>query len=201
MTSIYSIGHSNHDTETFLTLLRANGIEVLVDVRSQPYTKYAAHFSQGPLKDAVVGAGIKYLFLGKELGGRPIDDAFYDAEGRVYYDRVAVSPSFLEGIVRLENGISRFRVAMLCAEEDPTACHRRLLVGRVLEERGVTVVHIRGDGRVQLEQTLRNEEESLTNKSQLSLFAAAELPKPAWKSVHPVRPALLAYAADSQARP
>ena len=79
--SIYTIGHSNHALDTFLDLLKSHEIEVLVDIRSQPYAKYATHFSGRDLKAAVTEAGIRYLFLGNELGGRPQGDEYYDPEG------------------------------------------------------------------------------------------------------------------------
>lgn len=184
---LFSIGHSNHPLETFLDLLRQHGIEVLVDVRSHPYSKFASHFEAGSLRKAVVDAGMKYLFLGKELGGRPVGDEFYDAEGHVLYSRVAESPLFLEGIRRLETGVSKYRVALLCSEEDPSGCHRRLLVGRVLATRGILLDHIRGDGRVQTEAQLQAEEEQNRTKGQAELFEEPHQEK-AWRSIQSVLP-------------
>src|SRR4051812_24830189 len=109
---LFSIGHSNHDLERFLELLRARGVEVLEDVRSQPYARYATHFSQETLRPAVTAAGVKYLFLGRELGGRPEGDEFYDAEAHVRYDRLAVAPLFLEGIERIVRGGRQYAVAL-----------------------------------------------------------------------------------------
>ena len=112
---LYTIGHSNHAPEVFLGLLARHGIEVLVDVRSQPYSRYAAHFDKPGLSALAAGAGITYLFLGQELGGRPEGAEFYDpADGRVLYDRVAASPLFLSGLARLETGLQRYRVAIMC---------------------------------------------------------------------------------------
>ncbi|MDQ3864346.1 MAG: DUF488 domain-containing protein, partial [Actinomycetota bacterium] len=71
--------------------------------------------------------------------------------GRVDYALVGRSRSFLDGINRLEGEIRTRTAALLCSEEDPARCHRRLLVGRALEERGITLRHIRGDGRVETE--------------------------------------------------
>jgi uncharacterized protein (DUF488 family) len=185
---IYSIGHSNHSADAFLGLLRQHGIEVVVDVRSQPFSRYTPHFTTGPLRESLAAAGVRYLFLGRELGGRPEGDEYYDAEGHARYDLVAASAPFLEGITRLLRGIEQFRVAMLCAEEDPTHCHRRLLVGRVLEERGVAILHIRGDGRVESEDAVRAAEEQGTGSGQLALFEAPRTPQP-WRSVQAIRPA------------
>ena len=89
---IYTIGHSNHPLPHFLELLQTSRIELLVDIRSHPYSAYNPQFSASDLPPAVTGAGIRYLFLGRELGGQPPEDEFYDAEGHVLYSRVADSP-------------------------------------------------------------------------------------------------------------
>jgi len=155
---LFSIGHSNQDTDALLSLLKEHGVEVVVDVRSSPHSAYASQFDREPLEAALKRAGLKYLFLGKELGGHPDDPSWYDADGHVVYERVAGSSRFLEGIERLERGVEKFRVAILCSEENPARCHRRLLVSRVLASRGIAVDHIRGDGRVQTEDELKIEE-------------------------------------------
>jgi uncharacterized protein (DUF488 family) len=176
---VFSIGHSNHSADRFLSLLQSHGVEVVVDTRSQPYSKYTPHFDQEDLKKGLTGAGIRYLFLGRELGGRPEGDEFYDEDGHVLYDRVAATPLFQEGLTRLERGIREYKVAMLCAEESPAECHRRLLVGRVLLEHGIQVDHIRGDGRVQTEEEIAAEADP--DRDQLSLFH--ELEAEPWKSI------------------
>jgi len=176
---VLSIGHSNHTAERFLNLLQSYEIQVVVDTRSQPYSKYTPHFDQEDLKKSLTAAGIRYLFFGRELGGRPDGDEFYDEDGHVLYDRVAATSLFQEGLTRLERGIREYKVAMLCAEESPAACHRRLLVGRVLLERGFQVDHIRGDGRVQTEEEIAAETDP--DRNQLSLFQ--ELEAEPWKSI------------------
>lgn len=182
---LFSIGHSNHPMETFLDLLRMYQIEVLVDARSHPYSKYAPHFDTQTLKTAINEAGIKYFFLGKELGGRPEGTEFYDAEGRVIYSHVAESPIFLEGIRRLEQGVQKYRIAIMCSEEDPSCCHRRLLIGRVLSARGIVLDHIRGDSRLQTEVDLSNEEERRRcGDNQMSLFEKTE--DKVWRSIRSV---------------
>lgn len=182
---LFSIGHSNHDLEKFLDLLRRHRIDVLVDVRSQPYSRFTPHFRARLLKEAVTGADIKHLFMGKELGGRPDGDEFYDAAGHVLYWRVAESRLFLDGIARLENGIAKYRVAIMCSEENPSACHRRLLVGRVLKTRGVQLEHIRGDGRIQTEAEIQADEERRRADGQIGFFEDPAW-ETAWKSKQPV---------------
>ena len=149
--SVFTIGHSNHPAEKLAGLLKEYGIQVLADTRSLPYSRYAPHFNARALEETLSEDGIGYLFLGRELGGRPEGDEFYDAEGRVDYALLERSRRFLDGISRLQKEIRSRTVALLCSEENPAGCHRRLLVGRTLGERGVLVRHIRGDGSVQTE--------------------------------------------------
>jgi uncharacterized protein (DUF488 family) len=176
---VLTIGHSNHTTEHFLGLLKSHDIQVVVDTRSQPHSKYSKQFDQTELKQVLTRAGIRYLYLGRELGGRPEGEEFYDESGHVLYDRVAETPQFQEGLSRLERGINEYHVAMLCAEEKPATCHRRLLVGRVLRGRGIRVEHIRGDGRIQTEEEVAAE--TSPNQNQLALFEKAEVEP--WKSI------------------
>jgi len=176
---VLTIGHSNHTVEHFLVLLKGHAVQVVVDARSQPYSKYATQFDHEPLRLALLDAGIRYLYLGKELGGRPEGEEFYDGEGHVLYDRVAATSFFQEGLARLERGIREYKVALLCAEENPAACHRRLLVGRVLLEHGFQVEHVRSDGRIQTEEEVAAELDP--NRDQLTLFQKAEAEP--WKSI------------------
>ncbi len=178
---IFTIGHSNQSIESFIALLKTFEIEVLVDVRSYPYSKFAPQFDKHALKTAITTAGLKYLFLGEELGGRPAETEFYDANGRVLYSAVAESPIFLAGIMRLETGTQKYRVAIMCSEENPIGCHRHLLVARVLTKRGIAVEHIRGDGTYQREADLNYDG---AKKGQQTLFETQELIE--WKSIQSV---------------
>ncbi len=181
----FTIGHSNHELQTFLDLLAAHEIDVLVDVRSSPYSQYTSYFSQDALQLTLPAHGVKYLFLGNLIGGRPDGDEFYDEEGYVRYDRLAESPPFRQGMDRLAEGVEKYRVAIMCGEEDPMACHRRLLIGRVLARRGVTVQHIRGDGSLESETQIAEREKSADpDAGQLTLFDVTE--KPEWKSTQSV---------------
>lgn len=182
---LFSIGHSSHLPEKFIELLKLHAIDVVADVRSQPYSKYAPQFNSPELKALLQRQGLKYLFMGKELGGRPEGDEFYDETGRVLYDRVAGSKLFCEGISRLEEGRQKFRVALMCSEEDPAVCHRYLLISRVLSERGIEIRHIRGDGQLQSQTDVAGPDES-PDVSQPVLFPETE--ESTWKSLRSVLP-------------
>ena len=151
---ILTVGHSNHSVDRFVELLHAHGVDVLVDVRSQPYSRFAHQFNRENLIPAVTNAGLQYLFMGEELGGRQLGKIADHQERLAAYDRVAALPAFQRGIERVLAGARNHRIALLCAEEDPTGCHRRVWVTRALRERGAEVLHLRGDGRLDADDAL-----------------------------------------------
>jgi uncharacterized protein (DUF488 family) len=146
---LLSIGHSNHDLDRFLALLRDAGVTAVADVRSRPYSRRLPHFSRPELERALREAGIAYAFLGDALGGRPDSPDLYDEDGSVNYERVRTTAAFQRGLDRLCQAAEEFRVALLCAEEDPLDCHRGLMITPALAERGVQPGHLRKDGRVE----------------------------------------------------
>jgi uncharacterized protein (DUF488 family) len=150
---LFTVGHSNHSADRFLGNLATRQVDVLVDVRSWPGSRFAQWADRKSLPSLLRSIGCSYVYLGQELGGRPEGDEFYDAAGHVLYGRVAKSDDFRRGMQRLMRGLADHRVAVMCSEEDPTHCHRRLLVSKVMSEAGVEIAHIRGDGRCEVERT------------------------------------------------
>ena len=160
---VLTIGHSNHVPEAFLALLKRHGVDVVVDVRSAPYSRYLPHFNKEVLDETLRQAGIHYAFHGQELGGQPADRACYDADGRVAYDKLAATTAFMSGIkciletvsVHPSTGSGRTdtsperRLALMCSEKEPLDCHRTLLISQTLAKRGVAVAHIHADGSVE----------------------------------------------------
>lgn len=151
---VYTIGHSTHPIEKLIALLKQHGITALADVRSRPYSRMNPQFNREELKDALKRNDIAYVFLGKELGARTEDPSCY-VNGKVSYERLAQTELFRQGLERVEEGMRRYRVALMCAEKDPLACHRTILVARHLRARGVEVEHILENG------TLENHEAAI----------------------------------------
>ena len=195
---LWTVGHSNHTTERFMELLSDHAIEVVADVRSAPYSAYARHFGQESLRRSLRDAEVAYLFIGHELGGRPPEPDFYDEAGHVLYDELADTDRFRGGLRRLAEGARRHRVALMCSEENPSFCHRRLLITRALSEAepDISVRHIRGTGQTISEDRLAKE---VNGSNQPGLFET----NPPWRSNAPVpvphgRPASARTAATRQ---
>jgi len=146
--SVYTIGHSTHSAEVFLALLRQHGVEAVADVRSSPFSRFNPQFNRELLEQFLKANGIRYVFLGKELGARSEDRSCY-LDGRVQYGRLAQTPLFQSGLDRVLQGAAKYRVALMCAEKEPLECHRTLLVARALAERGQPVLHIHADGHLE----------------------------------------------------
>lgn len=146
--TLYTIGHSNHAMVRFADLLQGAGIECLADVRSTPFSRRNPQFSQKALAASLKDAGIDYWFLGDTLGARPKDPALYE-HGHVSFPRIAASRGFNDAIDALIDRAGSERTTIMCAEKEPLECHRLLLVGRALAQRGVELRHILANGRIE----------------------------------------------------
>jgi len=142
---IYTIGHSNHPIDRFIALLRQHGITAVADVRSSPYSQHNPQFNTKAIDAALKQAGIAYVFIGEELGARPIDPTCYN-NGRVDFGRLATREEFRRGIERVLKGGQKYRLALMCAEKEPLDCHRTILICHHLCKHGIGIRHILGDG-------------------------------------------------------
>ena len=147
-TIIFTVGHSTHEFEDFVSLLELHGVDAVADVRSVPYSRWQPQFNREDLTEALKSQGIAYVFLGKELGARSDDPQCYE-NGRVQYRSLAETPLFQSGIKRVRDGSKSRRIALMCAEKDPLDCHRAILVARELVASGVDVAHILEDGSLE----------------------------------------------------
>ena len=140
--SLWTIGHGLASVETVIRILRTAGIDAVADVRTVPYSNRAPQFDKEALELVLRRDGIRYRHFGAELGGRPLEDKYYDDQGYVLYRRLAQSPRFQLGMDVLMRGALQRRTAVLCSESHPASCHRNLLVGRAARLRGANVEHL-----------------------------------------------------------
>ncbi|HXF07311.1 MAG TPA: DUF488 domain-containing protein [Candidatus Acidoferrales bacterium] len=142
---VFTIGHSTHSIEAFVALLKQHGVTALADVRSAPFSRFNPQFNKDALARELKTRGIRYVFLGRELGARSEDRSCYE-NGRVQYGRLACTDLFRQGLERVQRGAKKYRIALMCAEKEPLECHRTLLVARALDEQGIEVMHILANG-------------------------------------------------------
>jgi uncharacterized protein (DUF488 family) len=155
---IFTVGHSTHPIERFLSLLRDAGIEAIADVRRFPGSRRHPQFGADALAESLGSQGIDYEPFREQLGGRrsrrdveaagvspPDNSAWRNASFRAYADYMSTD-AFAAGLERLEALAGRRRTAIMCAESHPSRCHRRLVADALLA-RGWRVVHLLPDGR------------------------------------------------------
>lgn len=148
---IFTVGHSSHSIEEFVALLQQHSITALVDVRSAPFSRFSPQFNKENLEQEIKTHGIKYVFLGRELGARPKDQSCYE-NGQVQYERLKDTALFKEGIERVIQGSKQYTIALMCSEKNPLQCHRFLLVARALVKLDIPVAHILATGALELHE-------------------------------------------------
>lgn len=166
---VLTIGHSTLSYERFLALLRHASVTAVADVRTTPFSRHFPHFNRDTLRDELRQDNIAYVFLGEELGGRPKGEWFF-CDGVADYEKMAETAHFARGLERIIDGSKKYRIAMMCSEHDPLDCHRCLLVGRALHERGVTVRHILSGGQIINHWQIEDRLMDVSGKSDIDLF-------------------------------
>jgi len=143
---IFTMGTSNRTFEEFVEMLRTYKIEMVIDVRSFPTSKFP-HFQKEALAQSLAEENLGYFYLGKELGG-------FRQGG---YEAYTQTLEYLVGMELLERMASRCRSVVICAERLPWRCHRRF-IGRSLQERGWQVKHVIDEKRIWEDKFIKEEE-------------------------------------------
>jgi uncharacterized protein (DUF488 family) len=167
---IYTVGHSTHPLNYFLSLLGEYHVNCLVDVRSVATSSYNPQYNKEPLSYFLKDNGIIYMHLPEEFGARHSEPDLLDDKGKVDFAKIRKSPNFRNGVDRLWVGINkRYTIALMCSESDPLDCHRFSMITVALQQDGFQVQHIMKD------KTLK----STSDLEQLLLKKyAPQLPKP-----------------------
>ena len=139
---IFTIGHSNHDISKFISLVKDREIDVLVDVRSRPYSKHVPHFNKKMIEVPLKRDAILYIYMGDRLGGLSSPGSW---RGTLKYHEVSKDEQFISAIDELLEIAEKKRVVIMCAERDPNRCHRKHLISQELKKRKVEVIHILSD--------------------------------------------------------
>ena len=144
---IYTIGHSNITQESFIELLKLFKLQLVVDVRSTPYSKYVPHFNRENIDKSLKENDIGYIFLESYIGGKPKDEKYY-TNGKVDYELIAKTEHYKEGINKIMTLSRDDDIVLMCCEENPNSCHRHNLITPSLLKKGFEVIHIRKNGKI-----------------------------------------------------
>lgn len=161
VTMIYTIGHSNQSIDTFIRILKGKGVEILVDVRSNPYSSYARQFNVGDLSEELDLNNIEYLPMpdlggiqGVDIDSEEFPDenlALTDPRFRNFadYTRTDTFKSELSDLISISDIKT---TCIMCSEADWNKCHRRIISDNLIA-RGVEVIHLRGSEEVKAKLT------------------------------------------------
>src|SRR5687768_4729749 len=142
---VLTVGHSTRAIAEFIELLKAHGVERVVDVRTVPKSRHNPQFGKDALPGSLAGAGIGYTHM-PELGGlrRPRADSqntgWRNASFRGYADYMQM-PRFIAALEEVIASGGKERIALMCAEAVPWRCHRSLIADALLV-RGVAAEEI-----------------------------------------------------------
>ena len=155
---IYTIGHSTHQLDYFLELLKEYNVNCVVDVRSVPASAYNPQYNQEPLKNFLKKNDITYLHFPDEFGARQTDPDLLDDEGKLDFEKVRKTYLFKNGLERIWQGVEKgFVIAIMCSEGEPLDCHRFSMVSVGLEKDGFEVKHILKDKTLKTNAELEND--------------------------------------------
>jgi len=159
--NIYTIGYGSRNIEDFISLIKLYKIDYLIDVRSTPYSKFNPKFNQTDLQFLLKQNKVTYVFMGDNLGGRPLDKSCYTDEGKVDYKKVETKDFYKIGICRVKTAYDKgLNIVLMCSEANPSHCHRSKLIGMtIMKEIGCPscLKHIDEHGKLKDQATVINE--------------------------------------------
>lgn len=145
--TLYTIGYSSFlNPDDFISALKKNNVNALVDVRGFPNLASFEHYKGENLKKLLNANGIHYLSFANEFGVRPKEDRYY-TDDIVNFGKIAASESFKSGCERIFKGLEKYDICLMCAEKNPAVCHRGVFLTHLLEklQPGLDIRHILPD--------------------------------------------------------
>lgn len=148
MPEVFTIGYGGRETDEFIALLNEYEIDTLVDVRSQPYSRFSPDFCRERLSAILNRRGIRYEFMGNSLGGRPADSQCYTYSPQrkqklLDAKKCETKDFYRNGIARLKMALAAgSRIVIMCSELEPHDCHRGYVLGKTLDSDEIAVTHI-----------------------------------------------------------
>lgn len=172
MKQIYTIGYSCFDINGFISALEKYHITCLVDVRSNPHSKFYTDYNKENLSAVLKKHHILYRNYTNEFGARQTESKYY-TDGILDFEKFAKSSNFITGIKKIESGINmKYNFALMCAEKDPSTCHRNIMVAKEFYNRGYAINNILSDATIETQDNVEKRllNHYFPNRAQLSLF-------------------------------
>lgn len=145
--TLFTIGHSTHKIEYFISLLNKFSINCVIDVRSSPYSRMVPQYNKSSLNSILREHSIVYMHFEKEFGARHTKPSLLDEDGNVDFDKVRETTEFKQGVERLKNGLELgYKIALMCSEANPFDCHRFTMISYQLVKEGMHITHILQNG-------------------------------------------------------
>jgi uncharacterized protein (DUF488 family) len=150
--SLLTVGHGTATQEELTELLRAAGVDELVDVRRYPGSRAHPHVSREALAKWLPSARIGYRWE-ERLGGRrrlPAEspDRWWRVDAFRAYAHHMRSAEFLDAVDDLLVAAATARTVVMCGESLWWRCHRRLIADFVTLARATPVHHLYHDGQL-----------------------------------------------------
>lgn len=173
MKNIYTIGYSGFEIERFICVLKKYHITSLIDVRSNPNSNFYGDYNKINLDKVLKNQGIIYRNYKSEFGARQEDLKYY-RKGYLDFKEYTKSNSFLNGVKKIKDGIDLDYVfVFMCAEKDPSTCHRSIMVAREFHKLGYNIKNIHENGDCESQESIERRlvEQYFPKRNQLSLFS------------------------------
>ena len=159
---IFAIGHSNYPYEKLIEMIKEYGIDCVVDIRETPYSKYNTQYNREVLRENLKSSGFTYVYMGHEFGAKRQTKESYNDDGYADFEKVIKEELFLKGIERITKGLQMgYKIVLLGAMQEPIRCHRSIMLGKYLNEKGFDVKYIMHEGNIVNQNYI---EEDLLNK-------------------------------------
>jgi len=165
MPTVFTIGYSQDTFAPFEERLAQHDIDLLVDVRSAPWSRYQTDFRYGIVEGLCRQAGLDYRYMGDRLGGKPDNPALL-TEGAPDHAKIRDWDPFQHALNEIAGLAGSRRIALMCGCAKPLRCHRGTLLAPELIRRGLVVKHIVADGVLLTHEEAESEE----NGGQGTLF-------------------------------
>jgi uncharacterized protein (DUF488 family) len=170
---LFTIGYTAFQVEEFVDVIKHYGVNVVVDVRSLPYSEHYAQYNKENIEQMLSTNKIHYRNYSDEFGAHQTEKQYFSRNGYLDFELFAESARFKRGFEKIKMSLARgFRIALMCAEKDPATCHRSIMVSRAFHKDGNAVSHILANGDIESQDgiELRLLDKYFPNRNQLTLF-------------------------------